>query len=192
MRTLHNGTLLFRSDMARNGGCNNCLHPTCQHSLTNLGISRCDDCERGVLVLDVTSAPKSYKLCCNRCDVIINIFKNATRVSVVDSKTCDQCSIPLLNVLYCKEKTRFKDGAEEKTGCIFCTPEFNRLIEKHQAVADRPLGGAGGRGGRGGRGRGRGGRGGFAAGDTGAVTGGGGRGRGPPTDKMSQLASYFV
>lgn len=177
--------------MSRNGGCNNCMHPTCQHSLANLGICRCDDCERGVLVLDLTSAPKSYKLCCNKCDVIINIFKNASKVSVVDKKTCDECSVPLLSVTYKEDKTRFKDGAEEKTGCIFCTPEFNRLIEKHQAVADRPVFSGGGRGGRGGGrgGRGRGGRGAPATG------GGGGRGRGgkvDPGDKMAQLANYFV
>lgn len=180
--------------MARNGGCNNCMHPTCQHSLANLGISRCDDCDRGVLVLDLTSAPKSYKLCCNRCDVIITIFKNASKVAIADNQTCDQCSVPLLTVTYKEDKTRFKDGAEEKTGCIFCTPEFSRLIEKHQAVADRPTfnggGGRGGRGGARGRGRGRGGAAGAGDGDR-----GGGRGRGrkvDPGDKMAQLANYFV
>lgn len=179
--------------MARNGGCNNCMHPTCQHSLANLGVCRCDDCDRGVLVLDLTAAPKSYKLCCNKCDVIINIFKNASKVAMADdAKTCDQCSVPLLSVTYKEDKTRFKDGAEEKTGCIFCTPEFTRLIEKHQAVADRPVFSGGGRGGRGGgRGRGRG-----RGGDSRGGGGGGGDsrrgGRADPNDKMAQLASYFV
>lgn len=186
------------SDMARNGGCNNCMHPTCQHSLANLGVCKCDDCERGVMVLDLTSAPKTHKLCCNKCDTIINIFKGASKVSLVEGKACGECSVPLLSVTYKEEKTKFKDGVEEKTGCIFCTPEFSRLIEKHQAVADRPVfrDGGGGRGGS--RGRGRGGRGGRGGGGAGEERGGGGGGRGrgrrgaDPADKMAQLASYFV
>jgi len=39
-------------DMTRALGCNNCTHPTCQHSLTNLGVSSCIECDKGVLVLD--------------------------------------------------------------------------------------------------------------------------------------------
>lgn len=39
-------------DMTRGLGCNNCTHPTCQHSLSNLGVSSCIECERGILVLD--------------------------------------------------------------------------------------------------------------------------------------------
>lgn len=107
-------------------------------------------------------------------------------------KKCEQCSVPLLTVQYKEDKTRFKDGAEEKTGCIFCTEEFSRLIEKHQAVADRPVF-SGGRGGGRGRGRGRGGPAG-AGGDAGERGGRGRRGgRGAdPTDKMAQLANYFV
>lgn len=69
-------------DMPRNSGCNMCSHPNCAHSLYTLGISSCVECESGVLVLDCTSAPSSWKLCCNRCDVIINVFKNATKVQV--------------------------------------------------------------------------------------------------------------
>lgn len=177
--------------MSKTGGCNNCIHPTCPHSLTTLGICRCDDCERGVLVLDLTSAPKSHKLVCNFCDVIINIFKNASKVSLVDGKMCDDCNAPLLTVVYKEEKSKFKDGAEEKTGCIFCTQEFTRLVEKSHAVTARlPHSSAGG--GRGGRGR----RGGGAIGGRGAaasaVVGGGGRGGKQPRDKMTALDQYFV
>jgi DNA topoisomerase III len=68
------------NDMARNSGCNNCSHPTCQHSLTNLGVSSCIECEKGVLVLDCTFSPKNWKLGCNCCDCIINIFDDATKV----------------------------------------------------------------------------------------------------------------
>lgn len=51
-----------------------------------LGVSNCDECDRGVLTLDCTSAPKKWKLVCNVCDVIVNIFKGATKVSVNESE----------------------------------------------------------------------------------------------------------
>ena len=74
-------------DMPKNAGCNSCTHPTCANSMMALGVSSCSECENGVLVLDNTSAPKKWKLGCNSCDVIINIFKGATKVSV-DCKYC--------------------------------------------------------------------------------------------------------
>lgn len=72
--------------MPSGSGCNSCTHPTCPNSLTLLGVSNCDECDRGILVLDCTSAPKKYKLGCNVCDVIINIFKGASKVTVLESK----------------------------------------------------------------------------------------------------------
>lgn len=57
------------------------------------------------------------------------------------------------------------------SGCVFCSPYFTPLVEKHRAVS-RPPGSRAPRG-RGGRGRSR------------------GRPR-PPKDKMAQLAAYFV
>lgn len=69
-------------DMPKMSGCNNCRHPTCPHSLANLGVSNCDECSRGVLVLDCTSSPKNWKLGCNVCDVIINCFDDAVKVTV--------------------------------------------------------------------------------------------------------------
>lgn len=86
--------------------------------------------------------------------------------------------------MYKSDKTKFKDGSEEKSGCIFCSLDFTHLVEKHRAVASRPVNIRGGRGGRGGgRGGNKGGRGG----------GRGGRGGSrQPKDKMAQLAAYFV
>lgn len=52
-----------------------------------LGVSNCDECDRGILALDCTSAPKKWKLGCNVCDVIVNIFKGATKVSVNESES---------------------------------------------------------------------------------------------------------
>lgn len=69
------------SDMPHLGGCNTCTHSTCPHSLNTLGISSCGECPAGVLVLDCTLAP-TWKLGCNRCDVIINCFKGATKITV--------------------------------------------------------------------------------------------------------------
>lgn len=59
------------------------------------------------------------------------------------------------------------------TGCIFCSESFSKLVEKHKAVANRPVGRPNKPGGKGGRGRGR------------------GKPR-QPKDKMAQLAAYFV
>lgn len=69
-------------DMAKMAGCDGCTHPTCAHSMSTLGVARCAECAGGVLVLDSTSAPKRWKLGCNQCDVIISLFKGATKVTV--------------------------------------------------------------------------------------------------------------
>lgn len=180
------------NDMHRGSGCNSCTHPTCQHSLANLGVSSCIECEKGVLVLDCTSSPKNWKLGCNSCDCIINIFDDAVKVTV-EEDNCE-CGAQLMTAVYKQEKTPFPDGITDKKGCVFCSTEFAPLvrqtkiqliikiiehsillqqIEKHKAVENRRLNSRGG--GRGGRGRGR------------------GRGRPKvPKDKMSQLAAYFV
>lgn len=91
-------------------------------------------------------------------------------------------------VVYRSEETKFKDGTLEKSGCVFCTEDFIRLVEKSRAVVSRPVQ-KGMRGGRGGA------RGAPAALTTsihgGPQTGARGRGR-PPRDKMAELAAYFV
>jgi len=99
---------------------------------------------------------------------------------LITESCCEDCGAQQVNVVYKSEKTRFKDGSEEKTGCIFCLPDFVPLVEKHRAVASRPATINKGRGVRGG-----------ARGGRGAV-GGNSRGRRAPKDKMAQLAAYFV
>ncbi|XP_058978368.1 DNA topoisomerase 3-beta-like [Musca domestica] len=169
-------------DMPKNAGCNSCTHPTCPHSQNTLGISGCVECEHGVLVLDCTLAP-SWKVGCNRCDVIINCFKGATKITVEDEK-CEECGAQTVNVVYKSDKTKFKDGSEEKSGCIFCSTDFTNLVEKHRAVASRPVNIRSGRGGtRGGRG--------CKPGRGGSGRGGRGGSR-QPKDKMAQLDAYFV
>ncbi|EAT36302.1 AAEL011603-PA [Aedes aegypti] len=162
-------------DMPKNSGCNSCPHPTCAHSLSSLGVSSCIECDRGVLVLDCTMSPKSWRLVCNFCDVIINCFDDAVKVNV-EGDSCEECGAQQVTAIYKAEKTPFKDDVTDKKGCIFCFEDFIPLVEKHKAVEMRRA--------QGGRGRGR------------SVRGRGGkssRGRNkPPKDKMAQLAAYFV
>ena len=114
-----------------------------------------------------------------RCDVIVMLFENAQKVSVL-TESCGECEAQIMKVEYKEGKSKLTDDKLEATGCIFCDQELSQLVEKHHAVLmkRRNLPGAG-RGGRGKGGRGRGGR-------------GRGRGRKAPKDKMSQLAAYFV
>ncbi|KAG4065539.1 hypothetical protein HA402_013309 [Bradysia odoriphaga] len=148
----------------------------------------CSECEYGTLVLDTTAAPKKWKLGCNSCDVIINFFKGATKVSVDSKSKCDECGSQQVTVLYKNVQSRFKDGADEKTGCVFCSMDFIPLVEKHRAISSRPAQApTRGRGSRGAAGSMVPSRGGGPI-----VARGGGNRRGPPKDKMDQLAAYFV
>ena len=74
-------------------------------------------------------------------------------------------------LLHFQEKSKLPKEATEMSGCVFCSPYFTSLVEKHRAVS-RPPGSRAPRG-RGGKGRSK------------------GRPR-PPKDKMAQLAAYFV
>ncbi|XP_067000604.2 DNA topoisomerase 3-beta-1 [Anabrus simplex] len=155
-------------DMKKGSGCNSCTHPTCPHSLNSTGVSSCVECEGGVLVLDPASGPK-WKLGCNKCDVIIHLFDDAQKVTVEEG-VCE-CGAQLITVEYKQEKSKLPNEATEMTGCVFCSPYFTVLVEKHRAVS-RPAGSRAPRG-RSGRGRSK------------------GKPR-PPKDKMAQLAAYFV
>ena len=157
-------------------GCNSCTHPTCPHGQNSHGVSNCVECEYGVLVLDQASVPK-WKLGCNKCDIIVRLFEDAAKVTVMNEDNCPECDAQLMKVEYKEGKSKLADDKLEKEGCIFCDQELSQLVEKQHAVFMRKRNTASR--GRGGRGRGRGGR-------------GRGRGRKAPKDKMSQLAAYFV
>lgn len=160
------------SNMSR--GCNSCTHPTCTHGLLNNGIAKCSDCSesgRGILVLDPSSGPK-WKIGCNACDVVINIFEDAQKV-IVEQTECDECGSQLVSVSYKSEKSKFKNTSE-MTACIFCSEHFSPLVKKHYAVKSKSV---------------------LASGKVFPNRRGGGRGRvkpRQPKDKMSQLAAYFV
>ncbi|XP_034948917.1 DNA topoisomerase 3-beta-1 [Chelonus insularis] len=158
----------FRDMKKGNLGCNSCTHPTCPHGLNSNGLSSCLECDHGILVLDPSSGPK-WKLGCNRCDVIIHFFENAHKVTI-DADVCDECGAQLVTVEYKQDKSKLPNEATEMTGCVFCTPAFMQLIEKHRAVASKPV-----------------------------VTRPRGHNKGrnrrklrQPKDKMAQLAAYFV
>jgi hypothetical protein len=52
----------------------------------------------GVLVLDPQSAPK-WRLCCNKCPVVVGVFDGAQKVRV-SNKQCDDCGAQLLSAEY--------------------------------------------------------------------------------------------
>ncbi|XP_011802725.1 PREDICTED: DNA topoisomerase 3-beta-1 [Colobus angolensis palliatus] len=164
-------------DMKKGMGCNECTHPSCQHSLSMLGIGQCVECESGVLVLDPTSGPK-WKVACNKCSVVAHCFENAHRVRV-SADTCSVCEAALLDVDFNKAKSPLPGDETQHMGCVFCDPVFQELVELKHAASCHPMH-RGGPGRRQGRGR--------------------GRARRPPgkpnprrpKDKMSALAAYFV
>ncbi|XP_008061294.1 DNA topoisomerase 3-beta-1 isoform X1 [Carlito syrichta] len=164
-------------DMKKGMGCNECTHPSCQHSLSMLGIGQCVECESGVLVLDPTSGPK-WKVACNKCNVVAHCFENAHRVRVA-ADTCAICEAALLDVDFNKAKSPLPGDETQHMGCVFCDPIFQELVELRHAASCHPMH-RGGPGRRQGRGR--------------------GRARRPPgkpnprrpKDKMSALAAYFV
>lgn len=132
-----------------------------------------------------------------RCDVIIQLFEEATKVTVEEA-ACE-CGAQMVSVEYKQDRTKLPKGQAEMSGCVFCEPAFSSLVsfffnlffvcfiefcnipfffqvEKQRAVAAR-VGGAPSRG------RGGGSRGGRARHKHKAK---------PPKDKMAQLAAYFV
>ncbi|XP_066150549.1 DNA topoisomerase 3-beta-1 isoform X1 [Euwallacea fornicatus] len=162
-------------DMKKGNGCNSCTHPTCAYSLNTNGVINCAECEYGILVLDPSSGPK-WKLGCNRCDTIINLFDDAQKITILD-ENCD-CGAQLVNVEYKSEKSKLPNRVTDMKGCVFCSAEFSKLVDRPKVAVvsrpPRPFRGGKAAGGRGGRGA------------------GGGKGRGKPKDKMAQLAAYFV
>uniref|UniRef100_A0A672HPB4 DNA topoisomerase n=1 Tax=Salarias fasciatus TaxID=181472 RepID=A0A672HPB4_SALFA len=97
-------------------GCNECTHPSCQHSLNSLGIGQCVECDSGVLVLDTTSGPK-WKMACNKCNVVVHFFEHAHKVQVRTSY-CDACDASLVAVDFNKTRTPLPAGETQHTGCL--------------------------------------------------------------------------
>ncbi|XP_028852836.1 DNA topoisomerase 3-beta-1 isoform X2 [Denticeps clupeoides] len=164
-------------DMKKGMGCNECTHPSCQHSLNSLGIGQCVECENGVLVFDPTSGPK-WRMACNKCNVVVHFFEHAHKVQV-SAESCEVCEASLVAVDFNKVRSPLPDSETQHAGCVFCDSVFQDLVELKHATMRHPMHRGGGAR-RGGRGRGRGRR-------------PGGRGNPKkPKDKMAALAAYFV
>uniref|UniRef100_A0A8C9RW39 DNA topoisomerase n=1 Tax=Scleropages formosus TaxID=113540 RepID=A0A8C9RW39_SCLFO len=165
-------------DMKKGMGCNECTHPSCQHSLSSLGIGQCVECENGVLVFDPTSGPK-WKMACNRCNVVVNFFEHAHRVQV-SADSCEACEASLVVVDFNKARSPLPGDETQHSGCVFCDPVFQDLVELKHATMRHPMHRGGQARRQGGRGRARGRR-------------PGSRGNPKkPKDKMAALAAYFV
>lgn len=76
-----------------------------------------------------------YYFC--RCDTIINLFDDAHKISILE-ENCD-CGAQLVNVEYKAEKSKLPNQGTEMKGCVFCTPEFSKLVAMPKvAVISRP------------------------------------------------------
>lgn len=53
---------------------------------------------------------------------------NFNFIFVSGEHQCEECSAQLVTVVYKADKTKFKDGSEEKTGCVFCCNDFSDLV----------------------------------------------------------------
>lgn len=102
--------------------------------------------------------------------MIIHLFEDAQKITV-EEEVCE-CGAQTVTVEYKPEKTKLPKEATEMNGCIFCSEDFSKLIDKHKAMASRPA-----RPFKGGK----------------VISKGRGRGKPKqPKDKMAQLAAYFV
>lgn len=79
--------------------CDTCMHLTCVNSMNMLGVSVCDECDRGILVMKATSAPKNWKLCCNSCDAIISRFNEASKGTANDVRQCDEYQAQMVTLV---------------------------------------------------------------------------------------------
>uniref|UniRef100_A0A914WQU9 DNA topoisomerase n=1 Tax=Plectus sambesii TaxID=2011161 RepID=A0A914WQU9_9BILA len=115
--------------MKKSQGCNECTHPACPHAFSTQGVVKCPQaCSEGngVLVLDPQSAPK-WRLCCNKCAVVVGVFEGATRVRV-SPKQCDDCGAQLMSAEYKEGKTPLPESKTSYLGCVFCDEELGDII----------------------------------------------------------------
>jgi len=68
--TVNHCVLFGFREMKKSSGCNQCTHPSCGYGLNANGVASCSECDDGVLVLDLTSAPK-WQLACNQYRLFI-------------------------------------------------------------------------------------------------------------------------
>lgn len=151
-------------DMKKAATCFDCSHPTCAYSSITNGLAQCFECQLGLLVMDSTTPPK-YRIVCNKCPVVLLLPDTIHKLDVSTEEQCDTCEVPLLDVVYHKDKTPLESGETAITCCLFCDKILKQSIENYVKTAiNRPAFDpnaprrGGGRGGFRGRRRGGGGR----------------------------------
>lgn len=143
---------------ARHMACDECRHPTCEHSLATNYVC---DCVDGFCTGSMAFVPRTagkWKVCCNKCPMMIKLPPTAQRV-YVSSEECQDCGANCLDIMFPEGKSALPNRKDRIVGCIFCNPGLSALCEEVRGKIGnfrRPGAPAGGRGGRGGRGRGRG------------------------------------
>eukprot|EP01094_Clydonella_sp_ATCC50884_P016000 TRINITY_DN2668_c0_g3_i1.p1 TRINITY_DN2668_c0_g3~~TRINITY_DN2668_c0_g3_i1.p1 ORF type:complete len:846 (+),score=211.68 TRINITY_DN2668_c0_g3_i1:225-2762(+) len=144
--------------MATGKGCNECTHPTCEHSLARNGVGECQECEDGVLVINPISAPK-WHMDCNKCNFMVYLPEGAHKIRC-SKNSCERCGCTLLIVDFNKKTTPLADGETHYKACVLCDDLLNSLTSIGHSKRRHPMfsRGRGKRRGRGGKRRGRGGK----------------------------------
>nr|pir hypothetical protein Y48C3A.r - Caenorhabditis elegans [Caenorhabditis elegans] len=72
--------------MPQGAGCDTCVHPSCQYSISSNGVCGClQDCG-GVMLLDTQSHPK-WRMTCNKCPSVVGLFEGAIKVKVDSTRS---------------------------------------------------------------------------------------------------------
>ncbi|KAG5498343.1 hypothetical protein JIQ42_03149 [Leishmania sp. Namibia] len=145
----------------RHMACDECRHPTCEHSLATNYVCDCVDGSCAGSMAFVPRTAGQWKVCCNKCPMMVKLPPTAKRV-YVSSEECPECAANFLDIMFPEGKSALPNRKDRIVACIFCHPGLSPLCEEVRGRIGnfRRIGGAaaGGRGGRGGRGRGRGNR----------------------------------
>lgn len=143
----------------RHMACDECRHPTCEHSLTTNYVCDCvDEGCNGSMAFVPRSAGK-WRICCNSCSMMVRLPPTAQRVHV-SSQECPDCGANKVDVVFPAGKSVLPNRKEQIVACVFCDAALSAQCEEVRGrVGNFRRAGAAVRGGRGrGRGRGRGGR----------------------------------
>ncbi|CAM39725.2 putative DNA topoisomerase III [Leishmania braziliensis MHOM/BR/75/M2904] len=143
----------------RHMACDECRHPTCEHSLATNYVCDCVDGSCPGSMAFVPRTAGQWKVCCNACPMMVKLPPTAQRVYVT-AEECAECAANCLDIMFPEGKSVLPNRKDRIVACIFCHPGLSPLCEEVRGRVGnfRRIGGAaaGGRGGRGGRGRGRG------------------------------------
>nr|ACX31684.1 DNA topoisomerase III beta [Leishmania donovani] len=153
------GAAATMAPSTRHMACDECRHPTCEHSLATNYVCDCVDGSCAGSMAFVPRTTGQWKVCCNKCPMMIKLPPTAQRVYVT-SEECPECAANCLDIMFPEGKSVLPNRKDRIVACIFCHPGLSPLCEEVRGRIGnfRRIGGAagGGRGGRGGRGRGRG------------------------------------